>query len=76
MKKLIICDKYIVNLEKVGMIEANEDENMMIIHFPLEKIKISLGTKGRDVSSLMRDLIESLESLDDDYSVTMEINEI
>lgn len=75
MEKLIICDKYIVNLEKVEMIEANKDENMMIIHFPLEKIKISLG-KGGDVSSLMRDLIESLESLDDEYSVTMEINEI
>lgn len=41
MEKLIICDKYIVNLEKVEMIEANEDENMMIIHFPQEKIKIS-----------------------------------
>ena len=75
MEKLIICHKYIVNLEKVEMIEANEDENMMIIHFPQEKIKISLG-KGGDVSSLMRDLIESLESLDDEYSVTMEINEI
>ena len=75
MEKLIISDKYIVNLEKVEMIEANEDENMMIIHFPQEKIKISLG-KGRDVSSLMRDLIESLELQDDDYSVTMEINEI